>query len=225
MTFKVVDTFIIIILSISIIFNTNILLIFFCNYMKFEMLILIITGGLVYDTYHEGKYTKMLTISKKYIKMVSYGFMGLSFYILFKQKPKEKQSVMGLVNDMIKFMPIDKNSSNMFFDLTSTMGQTSNNSNAPILNSNQLIPQKSRIETSGKNMNEGVPTKRSVSESKKKFVASRQKWKCNHCQSLLDATYEIDHIVELQYGGGNDVQNLVALCRNCHGNKTLQKFL
>ena len=42
---------------------------------------------------------------------------------------------------------------------------------------------------------------------------------------MLDATYEIDHVVELQHGGTNHVDNLVALCRNCHGNKTLQSHL
>ena len=30
--------------------------------------------------------------------------------------------------------------------------------------------------------------KRNVSESKKKFIASNQKWKCAHCQNLLDNT-------------------------------------
>ena len=71
----------------------------------------------------------------------------------------------------------------------------------------------------------GRATKRSVSETKKKFVASKQQWKCNKCGTMLDATFEIDHIVDLQYGGSNEVSNLVALCRNCHGTKTMQKFL
>ena len=38
---------------------------------------------------------------------------------------------------------------------------------------------------------------------------------------LLDATYEIDHIIPLYKGGNNEISNLEALCRNCHGNKTL----
>ena len=42
---------------------------------------------------------------------------------------------------------------------------------------------------------------------------------------MLDATYEIDHIVELQHGGTNNIDNLVALCRNCHGKKTIQSYL
>ena len=63
--------------------------------------------------------------------------------------------------------------------------------------------------------------KRNVSESKKKYVASNQQWKCKKCQSILDATYEVDHVVPLYKGGNNEVNNLEALCRNCHGKKTL----
>jgi hypothetical protein len=72
-----------------------------------------------------------------------------------------------------------------------------------------------RIVSSGKN-----GTKRSVSETKKKYIAANQDWKCGNCQQQLDHTFEIDHKLRLEYGGGNDVQNLVALCRNCHGRKT-----
>ena len=65
--------------------------------------------------------------------------------------------------------------------------------------------------------------KRNVSESKKKFIASNQKWKCSHCQNLLDNTYEVDHIVALYKGGSNELNNLEALCRNCHGKKTFME--
>jgi len=63
-------------------------------------------------------------------------------------------------------------------------------------------------------------TKRSVSETKKKFVAYSQDWKCGKCHTGLDHTFEIDHKMRLEYGGSNDVDNLIALCRNCHGKKT-----
>jgi hypothetical protein len=65
--------------------------------------------------------------------------------------------------------------------------------------------------------------KRNVSESKKKFIASNQKWKCSHCQNLLDNTYEVDHIIALYKGGTNELNNLEALCRNCHGKKTFME--
>jgi hypothetical protein len=73
-----------------------------------------------------------------------------------------------------------------------------------------------RIMASGRNN----ATKRSVSETKKKFVAAQQSWKCSHCDRQLPAWYEVDHIVRLEHGGSNNVDNLVALCRDCHGKKT-----
>ena len=58
--------------------------------------------------------------------------------------------------------------------------------------------------------------KRNVSESKKKIVASSQHWKCKICDILLKHTYEIDHINPLYKGGDNELNNLQALCRECH---------
>ncbi len=70
----------------------------------------------------------------------------------------------------------------------------------------------------------GVTTKslRKVSEQLKKQIAAQQGWKCKRCHVMLDATYEVDHIRALEDGGTNDITNLQALCRNCHGNKSLQ---
>ena len=62
---------------------------------------------------------------------------------------------------------------------------------------------------------------RNVSNTVKKMVASHQRWNCNLCHNLLDYTYEIDHIIPLFKGGVNNINNLQALCRNCHGKKTI----
>jgi 5-methylcytosine-specific restriction endonuclease McrA len=62
---------------------------------------------------------------------------------------------------------------------------------------------------------------RKVSDQLKKIVASQQKWNCKKCNNILDATYEVDHIIALEDGGNNDIHNLQALCRNCHGKKTM----
>lgn len=63
--------------------------------------------------------------------------------------------------------------------------------------------------------------KRNVSSLTKKMVASNQQWKCGSCSQTLDYTYEIDHYIPLFKGGSNETSNLIALCRNCHGKKTL----
>jgi len=64
-------------------------------------------------------------------------------------------------------------------------------------------------------------TSRNVNGTIKKYVASSQKWKCNNCNNLLDYSYEIDHIIPLYKDGSNNINNLQALCRNCHGKKTI----
>jgi 5-methylcytosine-specific restriction endonuclease McrA len=64
---------------------------------------------------------------------------------------------------------------------------------------------------------------RKVSDSTKKIVASNQQWKCFMCHNLLDYSYEIDHNVPLFLGGTNNISNLHALCRNCHGKKTIME--
>ena len=71
------------------------------------------------------------------------------------------------------------------------------------------------IKTSGK-----MGTNRSISETKKKYVASQQNWNCGECRQKLSAWFEVDHVVRLEHGGGNYVDNLIALCRECHGRKT-----
>jgi len=64
--------------------------------------------------------------------------------------------------------------------------------------------------------------KRNVSETKKKHVAAGQHWKCENCSKELDASFEVHHKKPLYLGGDNTVENLVALCRNCHGIETVK---
>jgi hypothetical protein len=166
--------------------------------MRLEFFIIGITAFFIYNAYNDGKYTKMLLTFKKYYKMIFYALLGIGIYVLLKRNPDQGRNMLLYANNVVKFMPIDKTSMDMLspvFDFT--------------CNSDR------RIVNSGKN-----GTKRSVSETKKKYVASQQDWKCGSCKSQLDHTFEIDHKIRLEYGGGNDVQNLIALCRNCHGKKT-----
>ena len=67
--------------------------------------------------------------------------------------------------------------------------------------------------------------KRKVTNGQKKYVAAKQKWRCKKCDDLLNESYEVDHIKPLSKGGTNELKNLAALCRNCHGRKTYKESL
>ena len=172
------------------------------------------------NIYTDGKYLKLAFTWKKYYKMAAIAFGALMIYILFKKNPFRAQQILNTTNDYIKYLPLDRNTTNMIspiLDFTSKQDFTGNGFHYPI------IPMPIQNETVSQNriLNSGnKSTKRSVSETKKKFVASNQNWKCGECQEQLTAWYEIDHKIRLQYGGSNHVDNLIALCRNCHGKKT-----
>ena len=191
--------------------------------MRLEIFILGITAFFIYNAYHDGKYTKMLFVFKKYYKMIFYALVGVGIYILLKRNPNQGRNMLLYANNIVKFMPIDKNSMDMMspvFDFTNNNDSNNNESNSGFMGSlNHILPQnmnsERRLLGSGK-----AGTKRSVSETKKKYVASQQNWKCGDCGEQLNAWFEVDHKVRLEHGGGNDVQNLVALCRECHGKKT-----
>lgn len=182
--------------------------------MKPEFVMLCVTSFFIFNTYHDGKCVKMLLTYKKQYQMIFYAIMGLGMYLLIKKNPQQGRNMLMHANNYVKYMPIDTNSRhllNPIIDFTSSMNESPK----------QHIVQphfNKRMMTSGKKS-----TKRSVSETKKKYVASRQDWKCSSCNSQLDHTFEVDHRIRLEYGGGNDVDNLVALCRNCHGKKTAKE--
>jgi hypothetical protein len=188
--------------------------------MRLEIFILGLTAFFVYNAYTDGKYTKMIMSFKKYYKMIFYVVLGLGIYILLKRNPNQGRNMLLYANNVVKFMPIDKTSMDMLSPIIDFTSQHDNKSFMESFNGidNNMSPgfcNERRILTSGKN-----GTKRSVSETKKKYVAANQNWKCGSCQEQLDHTFEIDHKLRLEYGGGNDVNNLIALCRNCHGRKT-----
>ncbi len=69
----------------------------------------------------------------------------------------------------------------------------------------------------------GTREKRNVTGLMKKKVAAGQGWKCGHCSTTLDETYEVDHKLALFNGGSNDMSNLIALCPGCHRKKTVDE--
>jgi len=148
--------------------------------------------------------------------------------MVLRKDPDRGRKLLLHANDTIKYLPIDKHSTSILSPIIDfTVGDSANNSfmgalnpaRAPstVSNMEQKILQSGRVGGRGQ---KPKATKRSVSETKKKYVASMQDWKCGGCHDKLNAWFEIDHTTRLEYGGGNDVENLVALCRNCHGKKT-----
>ena len=203
--------------------------------MKLELLVFGVTGFLIYNAYYDGKISKFLLSYKKYYQMAFIGLIGLSVYLLIKRNPLQGKNMLLYTNNMIKYMPIDKSSMDMItpiFDFT-TKGNKSfmesfnsnidssyypkfdNSNNYNYNQPSMLASQQQRALLSGQKA-----TKRSVSETKKKYVAYNQDWKCGNCGNKLTHTFEVDHKIRLEHGGGNDPGNLVALCRGCHGEKT-----
>ena len=196
--------------------------------MKFELVVFGLTAFFIANTYYDGKYVQIMKGWKKYYQMISIGFVGLSAYLFIKKYPGHSRSLFTHANGIIKYLPIDKDATNFLFDLTDKREMFSQpNDN---YNNNNYSAAQQRVMTSGANNNVNVggagvagtikATKRSVSETKKKFVAAQQGWKCGACKQQLPAWFEVDHKIRLDNGGSNHVDNLVALCRDCHGKKT-----
>tara|TARA_Y100000817_G_C16726230_1_gene485870 strand:- start:243 stop:788 length:546 start_codon:yes stop_codon:yes gene_type:complete len=176
--------------------------------MKINFVIFLITAFLIANTYYDGKFTEYLMKGKKYYKMATFAFVGLSIYLFINKNPGESKNLVKHATDLIRYMPVDSNTSDMLtplFDFTNARDK---------LNQLNQTPQMKRM------MNSGGGSKRCVSETKKKYVASKQGWKCNSCGEQLNHTFQVDHKIDLQFGGTNNVENLAALCNNCHAEKT-----
>jgi hypothetical protein len=201
--------------------------------MKIEFIIFIITALLIANTYYDGKLVKLFNMIKhsKYLKMITFGFAGLSIYLFLKKNPNNSKEFLGQANEMIKTLPMTRDSASLitpFLDLTNS--KSFNDTNSSIWGGggggggsgsgdgdggNTFQSQINRMMQSGKGS-----TKRSVSETKKKFIAANQNWICKDCNKQLPAWFEVDHVIALHNGGTNEIDNLVALCRDCHGKKT-----
>ena len=164
---------------------------------KLEVLLLLGVVFFAVDTYYDNKYTKQFAKYKKPAKIAAALFAVGSLALFMRKNPGDSAKLLGHLNGMVQYMPIDKNSKDFI---------------APFFTNPRA---EQVIQTSG-----SESTARSVSGTKKKYVAASQQWKCGECHSQLDAWFEVDHKARLADGGSNHISNLIALCRNCHGKKT-----
>ena len=65
--------------------------------------------------------------------------------------------------------------------------------------------------------------KRKISRAKRNIVASNQNWTCAECGSKLPPSFHVDHIDPLSKGGTDEVDNLQAVCPNCHSEKSYKE--
>ena len=191
--------------------------------MKFELVVFGLTAFFIANTYYDGKYIQIMKGWKKYYQMISIGFVGLSAYLFIKKYPGHSRSLFTHANGIIKYLPIDKDATNFLFDLTDKRDMFSQPNDNYAAQQRVMTSGGASVPRYGESPSVAGPvkaTKRSVSETKKKFVAAQQGWKCGACQQQLPAWFEVDHKIRLDNGGSNHVDNLVALCRDCHGKKT-----
>jgi hypothetical protein len=188
--------------------------------MKLELIIFAVTAFFIVNTYYDGKYVQIMKSWKKYYQMIMIGFVGLSGYIFMRKYPGHTRSLFTHANSIIKYMPIDKDAGDLLSPLFKMGGS-----------GDEMTSQQMRVMHSGgtgtdimagagTSASPSKTTKRCVSETKKKYVAAEQGWKCGACKNQLPAWFEVDHKIRLDNGGSNHVDNLVALCRDCHGRKT-----
>ena len=101
--------------------------------MKFELLVFGITAFFIANVYHDGKYVHIIKSWKKYYQMAGIGFVGLSAYLFMKKYPGHSRSLFTHANGIIKYMPIDKDASDLLtplIDMTKSSMFSNNTGNA-----------------------------------------------------------------------------------------------
>ena len=217
--------------------------------MRIELVVLLIAGLIAFHIYTDGKYMKLIMGYKKYWQIAGVVVGALVLCWLLRRDPGKARDMLESTQAYLKYMPLDGKTTSWVSPLldftnkhtfstmnvgsvTGATGETGATGSTGARGARgatgatgATYSEKGGSVVSLDGGSDQRRFKRSVSESKKKFVASRQKWLCNDCGTMLTATYEIDHIVRLDRGGTNHIDNLAALCPNCHRQKTMMENL
>jgi hypothetical protein len=160
-----------------------------------EWLILLGTFLFAYNYYHDGKFLRQLMAYKKYYQVGGVIIAGLAAIVAMRHDPVRGYNFLNSLNGVMQFTPFIP----------------------------KLPPQQQNSWVSDEPTQPQRKFKRSVSETKKKFVASSQNWKCAMCGQTLNHTFEVDHQQRLDQSGDNSVENLQAMCVTCHRLKTAEE--
>lgn len=187
------------------------------------LLILLPIVLIIVNEYHQNK---IFSFFEKFYYYSKYIAIMIPFVLIYL-KPEMMKKLMVIFKE-IDSKPTYQNIDGLmssYFDIKNTnknknFGYGNKYNNQGNQNINNQYNNQYNNKTNGQVNN--YKHKRNVSESKKKYIASQQRWQCGHCNNLLDNTYEVDHIIPLYKGGTNELHNLTALCRNCHGVKTFK---
>ena len=140
--------------------------------MKLELVIFGITGFLIANTYYDGKYIKIMQSWKKYYQMAFFGFLGLSLYLFIRKHPTHTKGMVRHATDLIKYMPIDKGSSDL---LTPLFDFTTKHVGGNIDNSLWTYVTAKKDDELRRKFNQTSVAKQ------EKVTASNQDWRCASC--------------------------------------------
>lgn len=190
--------------------------------LKRSLLVVLICGVVIWDILTNGSIQKKLTDIKKYGKAAMILIIGLGVLLMVNKPEHSNADMITTASHIVSAMPASSTTRLM----RGGLGFMANGGGLswPAADNERgsvAVGHSSGIAAGGSPKIKA----RSVSEARKKAVAASQGWRCSACNDMLSATYEVDHIVELQDGGSNEISNLTAMCRNCHGEKTLQQRL
>ena len=204
--------------------------------MRLEIVLALVTGLVVANIYTDGYVYRKVLSYRKYYEMAGVVGVALFMYFVIRKNPADSRKILMSTNEYVKYLPVDRHTTDMLtpiLNLTSASfggGGGGGGADDYAAAESLYLPTSTSVTNSllsgggggggGLAGRAAVATRRVVSETKKKFVAAKQNWRCNACHNQLNAWFEIDHVVRLEHGGSNHVDNLAALCRECHGQKT-----
>lgn len=64
--------------------------------------------------------------------------------------------------------------------------------------------------------------RRAISSAKRLIIAERASFRCEYCQTREEdffVSFEIDHIISVKHGGGQELENLAFACPHCNQHK------